>query len=209
MPDRRRFVIAAAATVAVAGGASTLMRARGRRTGEIRVDLGKDIVETARVSGVPKFAVQQVNETILYNVDDIAPGLPVRFAGPGREITWQPVFGVTMYSPMRSSMTRRPIRMPADIRWSCSGRKIDCSGTSIPSTPKRAMLRMVGPRTSSSIRARDGFPSGQLAQKDGHDLTATGKWHAEHVLLRKRQEGHAPTELPAVAAGPLSNGPQG
>src|ERR1700761_5646317 len=98
MPDRRGFVVAAAAAVVVGGGATTLIWGRGQRMSEIKFDLGKNIVDTARASGVPKFAVQQVNKTILYSVDDIPPQIPVRFTRPGLEVTWQPVFGLSMYA---------------------------------------------------------------------------------------------------------------
>ena len=68
---------------------------------EIKFDLGKDIVETARASGVPEFQAQKVNNTIIYSVTAIPPERPVRFARSGYEIVWQPVFGLSMYGSLK------------------------------------------------------------------------------------------------------------
>ena len=92
------FVGASAVAVVAAGGIATLIGKRGRRVKEIRVDLGRNIVDTARDSGVPEFAVQKVNTTILYSVSAIPPELPVRFARSGLEVTWEPVFGLSLFA---------------------------------------------------------------------------------------------------------------
>lgn len=53
---------------------------------------------------------------------------------------------------------------------------------------------------------------GTIVLKDGHDLGAQKKWHAQQVVLKRRHHGYAPTQLPASyeswLATPLSNGPQ-
>jgi hypothetical protein len=65
---------------------------------EIKFDLGKDIVDTARASGVPQFDAQKVNTTIIYSVAPVPRQVIVRYSRAGYEINWQPVFGLNLYA---------------------------------------------------------------------------------------------------------------
>jgi hypothetical protein len=106
MPDRRGFIVkstalAASALTGLAGCDDT----KGQKMQAIEIDLGKDIVETARSSGVPEFQAQKVNNTIIYSVTAIPPERPVRFTRSGYEIVWQPAFGLDIYgSVLRGSI---------------------------------------------------------------------------------------------------------
>jgi hypothetical protein len=65
---------------------------------EIQFDLGKNIVETARQSGVPEFAASITAGRIHYSVNSIPAGIPARFTRPSYEIVWEPLFAFTMYA---------------------------------------------------------------------------------------------------------------
>jgi hypothetical protein len=99
MLRRLRLILAASALIAVIAGSLIVWKfAHGQKTQEIKFDLGKNITETARASGVPKFQTRNVAGLVSYAVDSIPSQLPVRYVRPGYEITWQPVFAMTMYS---------------------------------------------------------------------------------------------------------------
>jgi hypothetical protein len=83
---------------AAVGSLMTLNQAQGQKMQEIRFDLGKNIVETARASGVPQFQTRNVAGLLSYAVTAIPPQIPVHYVRPGYEISWQPVFAMTMYS---------------------------------------------------------------------------------------------------------------
>lgn len=65
---------------------------------EIKFDLGKNIVETARASGVPQFETRDVVGFISYSVAGVPKEMPARYTRPGYEIVWQPLFAFTMYA---------------------------------------------------------------------------------------------------------------
>ncbi|HWL86106.1 MAG TPA: hypothetical protein VNO21_09910 [Polyangiaceae bacterium] len=65
---------------------------------EIKFDLGKDIVETARASGVSKFETRQYARTIIYDISPVPPEIPARFVRPGYEIVWSPLYSFSMYA---------------------------------------------------------------------------------------------------------------
>ncbi|RQP23749.1 hypothetical protein DZC73_16630 [Albitalea terrae] len=75
-----------------------LFQSQGQGAQDIKFDLGKNITETARNSGVPKFQTRNVAGLVSYAVDSIPSQLPVRYVRPGYEITWQPVFALTLYA---------------------------------------------------------------------------------------------------------------
>ena len=68
---------------------------------EIKFELGKNIVDTARLSGVPQFESDDVNGSISYSVAGFSSTIPARFAKPDYEIVWQPLFAFTMYTNRR------------------------------------------------------------------------------------------------------------
>ncbi len=65
---------------------------------EIRFDLGKNIVDTARASGVPQFEARDVAGLISYSVAGIPAMVPAHYTRAGYEVVWQPAFAVTMYA---------------------------------------------------------------------------------------------------------------
>ncbi len=65
---------------------------------EIKFDLGKNIVETAKGSGIPEFSVDNVNGSIFYEKNQIPDDIPARYIRPGYEITASPLFAFTLYA---------------------------------------------------------------------------------------------------------------
>ena len=63
---------------------------------EIKLDLGKNIVETARNSGIPKFQAGNTAGLIDYSINQIPADIPARFTRPGYEISVAPLFAFTM-----------------------------------------------------------------------------------------------------------------
>lgn len=91
-------MVAVTLVVAAALGPMVSGQARGLGAKEIRFDLGKNIVETAHASGAPQFQTRNVAGLVSYAVDSIPSQLPVHYVRPGYEISWPPVFALTMYS---------------------------------------------------------------------------------------------------------------
>lgn len=65
---------------------------------QIEINLGCNIVETARTSGVPKFGTRNVAGLVSYSVDNLPDDLTVMFARPGFEASFAPIFAVTLYA---------------------------------------------------------------------------------------------------------------
>ncbi|MCR6480170.1 hypothetical protein NU688_28710 [Variovorax sp. ZS18.2.2] len=65
---------------------------------EIKFDLGKNILETGRASGVPQFETDNINGYISYSVAPVPETVPARYTRPGYEVAWQPIFAFTMYA---------------------------------------------------------------------------------------------------------------
>ena len=84
--------------IAAIGSFLKLNQAQGQKMQEIKFDLGKNIIETARASGVPQFQTRNVAGLVSYGVTAIPRQIPVRYVRPGYELSWQPVFAMTMYS---------------------------------------------------------------------------------------------------------------
>jgi hypothetical protein len=62
----------------------------------IDIDLGRNILETARSSGIPQFGVDDVNGNIEYSVVGLPEELTVRFKRPGLEIESKSVFAIAL-----------------------------------------------------------------------------------------------------------------
>ncbi|QYF94436.1 hypothetical protein KY495_04250 [Massilia sp. PAMC28688] len=62
----------------------------------VRVDLGRNIVETARSSGISSYGVDDVNGSIQFSAVDLPDDLYVRFSRPGLEIQARSVFSVAL-----------------------------------------------------------------------------------------------------------------
>jgi hypothetical protein len=65
---------------------------------KIQFDLGKNIHETAKRSGAPKFATRNVAGLISYKLLDLPPDIPATYQRPGYEITAFPLFAFTLYA---------------------------------------------------------------------------------------------------------------
>ena len=79
--------------------------AEGQKMQEIRFDLGKNIVDTARASGVPRFRTSNVNGSIDYSVNQISAELSARFARPGYEISAAPIFSFRLSADHRNGVS--------------------------------------------------------------------------------------------------------
>jgi hypothetical protein len=79
------------------GGLQGCSEVLGQKMTEIRFDLGKNIIDTARATGVPKYQVSNVNGTISYSTH-VPPSIPAHYTRRGYEIDWQPLFAFTMWA---------------------------------------------------------------------------------------------------------------
>ncbi|WP_233233547.1 hypothetical protein [Bordetella sp. LUAb4] len=70
---------------------------------DIRFDLGKNIVETAKQSGVPAFTSNDVNGLIWYSINDIPPQIEALYTRPGFEIQWRDLFAFTLRADRKRS----------------------------------------------------------------------------------------------------------
>ncbi len=73
-------------------------QSEGNGVQKIKFDLGRNIVETARASGVPKFSADNIQGRISYSVREIPPSIPARFNRPGYEIVASPLYSFTLYA---------------------------------------------------------------------------------------------------------------
>ena len=70
----------------------------GQKLTEIKFDLGKNIIDTAKASGVPSFQVSETAGLIDYSVNGIPKDVLAYYTRPGYEINWRPIFAFTMYA---------------------------------------------------------------------------------------------------------------
>lgn len=81
----------------------TFFKAKGEQMSEIRFDLGKNIVETAKHSGVPAFQTGNVDGLVSYSVANVPPQVTAVYTRPGYEIRWQQLFAFTLYADKKRS----------------------------------------------------------------------------------------------------------
>jgi hypothetical protein len=115
MPDRRQWLAGAAVLAAAPWTLIGCTRAGEQKMTEIKFDLGKNIVETARASGVPEFAARDIQGLVSYSIAAIPREIQVRFTRPGLEIAWQPVFGLSMYADRARSLITESVDMSLHI----------------------------------------------------------------------------------------------
>lgn len=65
---------------------------------KIKFDLGRNIIETARTSGIPEYSVQNVNGSIFYSRNQLPPDMPALYTRPGYELEVAPLFSFTLYA---------------------------------------------------------------------------------------------------------------
>lgn len=63
----------------------------------VRIDLGKNIAETAKKSGAPRWVTRNIDGFVSYKIIDLPSDVPVFYERPGYEISAIPVFGLTLY----------------------------------------------------------------------------------------------------------------
>lgn len=99
MPNFRIFglIVAGVAAVIIAS-VYKWPGEEGKGMAEIKFDLGKNIIETAKVSGVPKFTADDVNGRVSYSINALPAQIPAHFTRAGYDILWQPLFAFTMYA---------------------------------------------------------------------------------------------------------------
>lgn len=91
---RRRSLLGLAATAA----AGAYIYNKEKPMTQVRFDLEKNIVETAKNSGIPIFNTRQVSKIVSYSIVDVPPIVQFIYTRPGFEIKWNGVFAFTMYA---------------------------------------------------------------------------------------------------------------
>lgn len=71
---------------------------QAKNMAEIKFDLGKNITETAKNSGVPEFSARDVDGFISYSINNLDDHVQARFGRPGYELDIGPLFSFTMYA---------------------------------------------------------------------------------------------------------------
>ena len=59
---------------------------------QIKVEIGRNIAETARDSGIPKFTTRNVAGLVSYSVDSIPKDVSATYIRPGFEASHSPLF---------------------------------------------------------------------------------------------------------------------
>lgn len=72
--------------------------ARADNMPEVRVDIGKNILETAKNSGAPRFGRESHWGVQIYELVDLKPEVIVHYNRPGYSITASTLFSLTMYA---------------------------------------------------------------------------------------------------------------
>lgn len=70
----------------------------GTENMKIKFDLGKNIIETARASGVPRFQADKIAGLVDYSINQVPPDIPAHYTRSGHEIVVSPLFAFTMYA---------------------------------------------------------------------------------------------------------------
>lgn len=65
---------------------------------DIKVDIGGNIVETAKSSGVTRFSTRNIAGLISYSVDSLPDNIPITYTRHGYEGSFGPLFALTMYA---------------------------------------------------------------------------------------------------------------
>ncbi|WP_426400261.1 hypothetical protein ACN9M1_19820 [Ralstonia sp. R-29] len=78
-----------------------------QKTVEIKFDLGRNIVDTARASGVPTFTTDNIDGYISYSVSQVPDAVIAHYTREGFEIRWQPIFSLAMRADEKRFPDRR------------------------------------------------------------------------------------------------------
>ena len=61
---------------------------------DIKVDIGRNIVETAKNSGVPRFSTRNIAGLVSYSVDSLPNNILISYTRPGYEGSFGPLFAL-------------------------------------------------------------------------------------------------------------------
>jgi hypothetical protein len=84
--------------VAIFIGTAVARNLKGTEMDTINVDIGKNINDTARNSGAPRYKVSSYWGATFYEIVDLPKEIVIRYARPGYEIAVRPVFALTMFA---------------------------------------------------------------------------------------------------------------
>jgi hypothetical protein len=90
------FIVAAIVPLAVSGVWADHMTA-------VKVDIGRNIKQTAKRSGAPRYGKESHWGLEIYELVDLKPEVTVIFNRPGYEINATPLFSLTMYADSESN----------------------------------------------------------------------------------------------------------
>lgn len=65
---------------------------------DIKIDIGRNIVETAKNSGVTRFSIRNIAGLVSYSIDSLPTNIPITYTRPGYEGSFGPLFALTMYA---------------------------------------------------------------------------------------------------------------
>ncbi|WP_316675919.1 hypothetical protein [Ralstonia chuxiongensis] len=105
MLNRRHFMMLA--VLPIMGSLLGCTKSAGEGMTEIRFDLGKNIVDTARASGVPAFATDNIDGYISYSVSPVPDAVVAHYTREGFEIRWHPIFSLAMRADEKRFPDRR------------------------------------------------------------------------------------------------------
>ena len=70
---------------------------------KIHFDIGRNIIETAKVSGAPRWSTRNIEGFISYKIMNLPPDIPLWYQRPGYEINILPARALTMYADKESN----------------------------------------------------------------------------------------------------------
>lgn len=88
----------AALSVTVVVLAAGILFAKGEDMEQIKVEIGRNITETARDSGIPKFSERNIAGLVSYSVDVLPKDVRATYIRTGFEASHSPLFALTMYA---------------------------------------------------------------------------------------------------------------
>lgn len=94
----KTWLLMSATCIAALGITTNFFYAKAEKMDAILVDLGKNIHETAKASGAPRFSVESHWGVKIYELLDLPPALSVRFNRTGNNIIVNSLYSLTMYA---------------------------------------------------------------------------------------------------------------
>lgn len=70
---------------------------------QVKFDIGRNILETARQSGAPRYTTGNVAGVVSYELVNLPPDIPAFYQRQGYEITASPLFALTLYANEESN----------------------------------------------------------------------------------------------------------